>query len=872
MSNYSSLFRVLSPSRVQTKFEEKSLPARYTDIMIFCLVQGDAIKNSFPIDTRNYATFGHLRTAIKDAKQNAFVGIDADRLTLWRVDIIQTKENQEVIVKEHKGVELHSFESVGSYFQETPTSTNIRIIVEPPPPATTGKRRHEDSDSDEESGTRKKDKRTPKTLASLLTSSILQPPVVKVPSHKFYDRDQALNSILKVARYNYEGRNTPDHKNHRFILIPGGIGIGKTRMGWESKYLTSILSTRSSDTTEFAEALKDPCYVFIDLNNGNKYIEDFDYKEDPSIRIGTRVAVASGLIPECSRLHDLLKTNTKELFHLSDVICEILKRRFIMHQRSVEAIIIHLDEYQLYINDVQQYQKLSWTNSRNFFKSMLREIGSVMRGNNMKDEYDKKYFIIPICTGTSAIDVHFLPTEHTQEILELKPLNYDSARSMFLDKYDYSKQTTDTGRNLIVQALKSHFASDLINENIESKSTEVCNFVLDQQHFHIALYDTGFIPKFIDDLLSPLSLMSDFNWGNQLFAKIFQRQTAKIGNNPGDWKDLDDIRTVISFGLTGQLIKREFRLNSGISIGELERSGLIYLSNTNNEWYTIVMPFMLLKVLNSKLSEPVFQDNLLLIPTYDSPWQWQNFELLYGHFQKALIDSLIYVQESRINSVNYKIQKLELKLEKQEDYDEILNTKREIEVQKKELAHQESSNWKLSDIFRGALGADTLLQRQVRLHKLRVYTENKKFLEKIDDVATFNNSVTCDDNVTRKLDEGIFRCFRGCANIDHRWILDSVDNTKKLAIFSQIKYSERDVTTKMSTPNIKDWYDKTMKSVENYKNEYDVVLVLFTNRKCTGKINIENMPHLLLIYPENLEKYLSPTFAHRGLVDRPSEK
>ncbi|CAB5179533.1 unnamed protein product [Rhizophagus irregularis] len=149
MSNYSSLFRVLSPSRVQTKIEEKSLPARYTDIMIFCLVQGDAIKNSFPIDTRNYATFGHLRIAIKDAKQNAFVGIDADRLTLWRVDIIQTKENQEVIVKEHKGVELHSFESVGSYFQETPTSTNIRIIVEPPPPATTEKGKRSLVDSDE---------------------------------------------------------------------------------------------------------------------------------------------------------------------------------------------------------------------------------------------------------------------------------------------------------------------------------------------------------------------------------------------------------------------------------------------------------------------------------------------------------------------------------------------------------------------------------------------------------------------------------------------------------------------------------------------------------------------------------------------------
>ncbi|CAG8527302.1 3360_t:CDS:2 [Rhizophagus irregularis] len=40
----------------------------------------------------------------------------------------------------------------------------------------------------------------PKTLTSLLASSILQPPAVKVPSHKFYDRNQAKKSMLKVAR------------------------------------------------------------------------------------------------------------------------------------------------------------------------------------------------------------------------------------------------------------------------------------------------------------------------------------------------------------------------------------------------------------------------------------------------------------------------------------------------------------------------------------------------------------------------------------------------------------------------------------------------------------------------------------------------
>ena len=182
-----------------------------------------------------------------------------------------------------------------------------------------------------------------------------------------------------------------------------------------------------------------------------------------------------------------------------------------------------------------------------------------------------------------------------------------------------------------------------------------------------------------------------------------------------------------------------------------------------------------------------------------------------------------------------------------------------------------SMNWQLSDIFRGALGADTLLQRRVRLHKLKVYTENEKFLVETSDIAKFTKFVSCDDNVTREFDKGIFRCYQGCANIDHRWVLDSAGEGKKLAIFSQIKYSERDATTTISTPAIKRWYDTTMASVKNYENEYDVILVLFTNRTCTGTIDIEEMPQLILIYPENIEKYLSPTFAHRGLVNGPSE-
>ncbi|CAG8472137.1 18335_t:CDS:2, partial [Acaulospora morrowiae] len=782
----------------------------------------DAFGNSFPVDVRKDMAVGYLKELIKKKKESDLNNISADSLKLWSVNI----------PTEGKDLETKIYaENIKEQYQA-------------------------------------------KTLTSLLASSILQPLDVKFPTHKFYDRNQALNSMLKVARYNYEGRSRPDHKDHGFILIPGGIGIGKTRMGWESKNLSSILSTRD-DNTEFVEALKDPCYVFIDLNSEYKYITGFDDVEDSNVRIGTRVAVASGLVPECYRLHKLIATNNPKLFELPNVISEILQRRFKMKQRSVEAIIIHLDEYQLYIDDAKLYQQLSWIKSHEFFKSMLREIGSVMRGNNMKDEYDRKYFIVPICTGTSAIDVHFLPTEYTQEILELKPLNYVSAKSMFLDKYDYSKQTTDQGRDLVMQNLKSHHSSDLNNDDVEKLSADFCNFVLNQQHFHIAMFDTGFIPKFIDDLLNSSTLKSYFDWGNKLFTKISGRNVTKVGNNPGDWKNLDDIRTVISFGLTGHHVTRDFLLPSRTSIGELERSGLIYLFNTKDEWYTIVMPFMLLKVLNNKLLisnvEPVFPDHLLLIPTHVFPWQWEDFELLYGHFQNALIDSLIKVKESKLLSINHIIELLQLKLEKETHDNTILQINDEIKKNNINLIDETNMSWQLSDIFRGALGADTLLQRKVRLHNLKVFTESKKFLATTDDVASFDKSVLCDYNVTCSLEEGIFRCYKGNANIDHRWILDSADNGKKLAIFSQIKYSERGVITKMSTSDIKGWYDITMKSIENYMNDYDVVLVLFTNRKCTGKINIETMPHLLLIYPENLEKYLSPTFAHRGLVDRPGE-
>ncbi|CAB4440400.1 unnamed protein product [Rhizophagus irregularis] len=192
----------------------------------------------------------------------------------------------------------------------------------------------------------------------------------------------------------------------------------------------------------------------------------------------------------------------------------------------------------------------------------------------------------------------------------------------------------------------------------------------------------------------------------------------------------------------------------------------------------------------------------------------------------TIIDSLIYIQEAKINSIKYKINDLELEQKKQEEIYEICKINRKIDLKKQELNNQINNNWQLSDIFRGVKGADTLLQCRVQLRQLKVFVEKEKFLQLTDDIAKFDKSVlcdVCDDNVICPFNGGVFRCYQGCANIDHHWTFDSANSGKNLAIFSQIKYSERDSTTELSTPAIKRWYDTTMESVKNYKNDYDVI-------------------------------------------------
>src|SRR4051812_16630066 len=58
-----------------------------TTFTLFCHVNGDPPDSVFPVKIDKKESVGILKDAIKEKKSNAFQGIDADQLTLWRVSI-----------------------------------------------------------------------------------------------------------------------------------------------------------------------------------------------------------------------------------------------------------------------------------------------------------------------------------------------------------------------------------------------------------------------------------------------------------------------------------------------------------------------------------------------------------------------------------------------------------------------------------------------------------------------------------------------------------------------------------------------------------------------------------------------------------------
>ncbi|RUS22047.1 hypothetical protein BC937DRAFT_90563 [Endogone sp. FLAS-F59071] len=204
--------------------------------------------------------------------------------------------------------------------------------------------------------------------------------------HNFYHRENFVKDLISVAVSNYEARGDPSQQKHTMVLIPGGPGIGKSRAGWESQRLVfhaDKFKINLDEITEgqfsidenepFLDALRNPCYISIDFSN-----ECYN----ASVRIGTRIAVASGLV---KNLAELLDNYSLKEFTANNVMQKILERRFRASKRTLEAIIIHIDRYQIYIDSLQKHGNREWSLACDLFKDMLSEIGGFVRTDVLND-------------------------------------------------------------------------------------------------------------------------------------------------------------------------------------------------------------------------------------------------------------------------------------------------------------------------------------------------------------------------------------------------------------------------------------------------------------------------------------------------------
>jgi hypothetical protein len=317
----------------------------------------------------------------------------------------------------------------------------------------------------------------------------------------FLGRDTEFRQVFDLVAANFAHRNSEHKNSHIFVLVPGGPGIGKTRFSHELQYRLRKFVYPGSDPALVA-ALQNPIYLLIDFNNGMQYVDLFDPKQTASVRMGARLfkAYFGGEKPFAA----ILSMAGNSLFAMEPNL--ILQRIIVEERKSRGAdfpicIIVHVDEFQLYITRTSQAENVSLDEARNKYKDMLKQIGAFMMHNSMF-EWDRNAFILPVCSGISEIDTTFLPTEYGKDVVRLPPLSRDEAMIMANEKYTADPSWPATKAQNYFQVALSDTGTILL---------------LIHAIFIIVL--EGYIPRYIEYLVNSTHC-NITDWGDQLYLKV----------------------------------------------------------------------------------------------------------------------------------------------------------------------------------------------------------------------------------------------------------------------------------------------------------------------------------------------------------------
>eukprot|EP01128_Nolandella_sp_AFSM9_P010454 TRINITY_DN722_c0_g1_i2.p1 TRINITY_DN722_c0_g1~~TRINITY_DN722_c0_g1_i2.p1 ORF type:complete len:586 (+),score=123.54 TRINITY_DN722_c0_g1_i2:414-2171(+) len=580
---------------------------------------------------------------------------------------------------------------------------------------------------------------------------------------------------------NLRNRRSNMKSDHCFLVVPGGPGIGKTRFAHELQFRFPATIVDDTSKSTFSK----PLYLYIDLNNGLQYDYLFDSKYDASTRLGVRLA--SHYFASETRFLTFVKRSADsiELLDFPNILRAIVQHeRRSRHPDEMIPIILHIDEYQLYIDSVHNEGGLTKELSRRYFKDMLRQIGIFMISSH---HHALNICLLPVCTGTSPFDITFLPTEYHGAMIQLPPLSREHAE---------------------------HIARDSLGSDWEKYKHDTS--------FQIALHDTGFIPRFVEFLLE-VTPSPSFEWGVSLYGAVKERYHTVFKYH------LEELVPILRFGISQIKVDNVVKLN-GMTLGEAEREGLVFLEPVFDGGVVVLIPFVLMRVMNDVLmrrDKGVFPSNLLFSPTSTQAWRWQDFELLIPYFHHLLAVSVLFVRH----------------------------------------ALSSSTPLRLRDLLRGCSHNDnSLIDRTIELsHSLQVFEENQQCLTKIESHAEFKEKIACGDD-SPSIYDGVFICREGNALVDFRTAVRTPKESerKPILLLFQVKHSALSSTSNSITSTfIEDWCRDTLAAFSAYQSTFDIALVFVTNRRLVG--DLPNSTNLFLISEKEIPAYLGP-LASRGLL------
>jgi hypothetical protein len=126
----------------------------------------------------------------------------------------------------------------------------------------------------------------------------------------------------------------------------------------------------------------------------------------------------------------------------------------------------------------------------------------------------------------------------------------------------------------------------------------------------------------------------------------------------------------------------------------------------------------------------------------------------------------------------------------------------------------------------------------------------------------------------------VFICAPNKALIDGRLALPSASlvetEGKPIKVVCQLRFLDvRSEDPSVSVGEVAKWYTTTMKALSAYEGAFHLILLFVTNRRLTSTAAshdialrqlFDSCPRLMIVTKAEFEHWLTPTFAHRGLI------